>query len=33
MQFGNLKRKSYIKIQMKKSPIKDLKKHALRKKN
>jgi hypothetical protein len=32
MQFGNLETKSYIKIQMKKNPIKDLKKCALSKK-
>jgi len=32
MQFGNLETKSYIKIQMKKNSIKDLKKCALSKK-
>jgi hypothetical protein len=32
MQFGNPKRKSYIKIKMKKIPIKGLKKCALSKK-
>jgi hypothetical protein len=32
MQFGNPKRKSYIKIQVKKSPIKDLRKCSLSKK-
>jgi hypothetical protein len=31
MQFGNPKKKSYIKIQMKINPIKDLKKYALSK--
>jgi hypothetical protein len=32
MQFGNPKRKSYIEIQVKKNPLKDLKKCPLSKK-